>query len=204
MGAVLKLPPIPEIHIEQPPKHLRLRKRSRILAAVFNVIFWLCAASNLAMGLMCLFYHGHSVAFGPEGGLISIPGPVENLPPGYVYWSDVTLPYRLGGMFALVTQFVPATLILMHLRGLFRLYAQGIVFAEENAKAFKQMAIWLIAYAVTPFLSVKFLTLIDLVIDRAWFHNTELYALGLGSILFIIADVMQTAREIEQERDEFV
>jgi hypothetical protein len=204
MGAVLKLPPIPEIRVEHAPRHLRLRKRSRILAAVFNVIFWLCAASNLAMALLALFYNGHNVAFGPEGGLISIPGPVTDLPPGYVYWSDVTLPYRLGGEFALVAQFVPATLVLMHLRGLFRLYAQGIVFAEENAKAFKRMAQWLIVYAVTPFISVKLLTLVDLAIDKAWFHNTELYALGLGSILFIIAEVMQAGREIEQERDEFI
>ena len=204
MGAVLKLPPIPEIRIDHPPKHLRLRKRSRILAAVFNGLFWFCAAFDVWAAVMCLFYHGHNVAFGPEGGLISIPGPVENLPPGYLYWSDVTLPYRLGGMFALVTQFVPATLILMHLRGLFRLYAQGIVFAEENAKAFKQMAIWLIVYAVTPCISVNLLILLNLAIDRAWFHNTELYALGLGSILFVIAEVMLAAREIEQERDEFV
>lgn len=204
MGAVLKLPPIAEPRIEQPSKHLRLRKRARILAAVFNGIFWLCAASNLATALMALFYQGHNVAFGPEGGLISIPKPMETLPAGYVYWGDVTLPYRLGGLFALVTQYVPATMILLHLRGLFRLYAQGIVFAEENAKAFKQMAIWLLVYAVTPFISVHLLMLVHLAIDLAWFHNTELYALGLGSILFVIAEVMQAGREIEQERDEFV
>ncbi|HMA51173.1 MAG TPA: hypothetical protein VKP60_15555, partial [Magnetospirillaceae bacterium] len=95
MGAVLKLPPIPEIRIEQAPKHLRLRKRSRILAALFNGLFWLCAASDVWAALMCLFYQGHNVAFGPDGGLISIPGPVKDLPPGYLYWSDVTLPYRL-------------------------------------------------------------------------------------------------------------
>lgn len=204
MGAVLKLPPIPQITIEQATKHLRLRKRSRVLAALFNGLFWLCAAFDLWAALMCVFYHGHHVAFGPEGGIISIPAPIHDLPPGYVDWSEVTLPYRLAGLFALVTQFVPATMVLMHLCGLFRLYAQGIVFAEENAKAFKRMAQWLIVYAVMPFISVKLLTLADLAIDKAWFHNTELYALGLGSILFIIAEVMQAGREIEQERDEFV
>lgn len=203
MGAVLKLPPVPEIRVEQTPKHLRLRKRSRILAAVFNGLFWFCAAFDAWAFVMVLFYRGHHAAFGPEGGQIGYPELV-NLPPGYIYFSDITLPYRLGLEFALITQFIPATLVLMHLRGLFRLYAQGIVFAEENADAFKRMGQWLIVYAVTPFISVKILTLIDLVIDRAWFHNTELYALGLGSILFVIAEVMKAGREIEQERDEFV
>ena len=203
MGAVLRLPPIPEIKIDYPPKHLRLRKRSRILAVVFNGLFWFCAAFDVLAIAMALFYQGHHVAFGPEGGLIDFPARTD-LPPGYLFWGDVTLPYRLGGVFALIAQFVPATLILFNLRGLFRLYAQGIVFAEENAEAFKRMALWLIAYAVTPFLSVKLLTLLDLAIDKAWFHNTELYALGLGSLLFVIAEVMQAGREIEQERDEFV
>ena len=203
MGAVLKLPPIPEIKTEQPAKLLKLRNRSRILAVAFSALFWFCAAFDVWAVWMALFYHGHNVAFGPEGGLINT-RPIENLPSGYVYWDDVTLPYRLGAVFALVTQFVPATMVLFHLRGLFALYAQGIVFAEENAKAFKRMAQWLIAYAVTPFISVKLLTLVDLAIDKAWFHGTELYAFGLGSILFVIAEVMRTAREIEQERDEFV
>jgi hypothetical protein len=203
MGAVLKLPPIAEPKTEQPPKHLKLRKRARILAAVFDGIFWLCAAFNLWAFVMVLVYRGHHAAFGPEGGLIGYPE-LATLQPGYVYFSDITLPYRLGMEFALITQFVPATLVLMHLRGLFRLYAQGVVFAEENALAFKRMGQWLIAYALAPFVSVKILTLVNLVIDRAWFHNTEIYALGLGTILFIIAEVMRAGREIEQERDEFV
>jgi hypothetical protein len=203
MGAILKLPPIPEIRIEQPPKHLGLRKRSRILAAAFNGLFWFCAAFDLWAFVMVLVYQGHHAAFGPEGGIIGYPEPAT-LPPGYIFFSEITLPYRLGLEFALITQFVPATLVLMHLRGLFRLYAQGIVFAEANALAFKRIGQWLIVYAVTPFISVQILTLLDLVIDRAWFHNTELYALGLGSILFVIAEVMQAGREIEQECDEFV
>jgi len=202
MGILLNFRPVADL--QAPPRHQRLRRRSLILSAIFNGLFWFVAASVAAMLLMDLFYHGHNVAFGPEGGQISIPGPVDPLPPGYVWWSDVTLPYRLAGLFALITQYGPAVMVMYHLRGLFRLYAQGIVFAEENARAFKRMGQWLIAYAVTPFLSVQVLILIDLAIDRAWFHNAELYALGLGCVLFVIAEVMEAGREIEQERDEFV
>ena len=204
MGALLKFQPIAKPRVETPLRHRRLRRRSRVLAAIFTGLFWFCAAGVAAMIAVDLFYQGHNVAFGPEGGLISIPGPVDPLPAGYLWWSDVGLRFRLGGVFAVLTQFTPAVMVLAELRGLFRLYAAGTVFAEANAKHFKRMAIWLIAYAVTPFLSVSFLTLIDCVIDKAWFHNAELYALGLGFVLFVIAEVMEAGREIEQERDEFV
>ena len=201
MGILLNFSPLA---VEQPARHQRLRARSRILAAIFSVLFWFVVLNFAAMALADLFYRGHSLAFGPEGGLLSFPGPVDPLPPGYVYWADVTLPYRLAGLFALVSQYGPAVMVMFHLRSLFRLYARGVVFAEANARAFKRMSQWLIAYAVTPFLSVKLLTLLDLAIDRAWFHNTEIYSLGLGIILFIVAEVMEAGREIEQERDEFV
>ncbi len=203
MGALWTLPPLQEIHIEPPPKHLSQRTRSRILAAAFNGLFWLCAAYDVVMVRPALFYQGHNLIFGPEGGNLDFPARTT-LSPGYVYWSEVALPFRIGAVFAAVTQFVPATMLMLCLRGLFRLYARGIVFAEENALAFKRMGLWLILYAVTPFLSVKLLTLINCVIDRNWYHETELYALGLGSILFVIAEVMQAGRELEQECDEFV
>ena len=204
MGILLNFRQIADLRIETAPRHQRLRKRSRILATVFNGLFWFVAANFVLMLLADLFYRGHSAAFGPEGGFVSIPGPIDPLPPGYRYMADFTWPQRLGGLFALITQYGPAVMVMHHLRGLFRLYAQGIVFAEENARSFKRMGQWLIAYAITPFLSVNILILLNLAVDRAWFHNAEIYALGLGVILFIIAEVMEAGREIEQERDEFV
>lgn len=204
MGILLTFRSIADLRIEAPARHQRLRKRSRILAAVFTGLFWFVCANFLLMLLADLFYRGHSVAFGPEGGFVSLPGPIDPLPAGYIYMADFTVPQRLGGLFALVTQYGPAVMVMYHLRGLFRLYAEGVVFAEENARAFKRMGQWLIAYAVTPFASVNILILLNLAVDRAWFHNAEIYALGLGVILFIIAEVMQAGREIEQERDEFV
>ncbi|SRR5579859_2207506 len=201
MGILLNFQPLADT---PPLRHERLRKRGRILAAVFGGVFWFVAVSVAAMLVGALFYKGHSAAFGPEGGWVTYPGPIDPLPPGYIFMSDLAFPYRLGMLFAGITQFGPAVLVMYHLRGLFRLYAKGIVFAQENARAFKRMGQWLIVYAVTPFISVKILTLLDLVIDRAWFHNTEIYSLGLGIVLFIIAEVMEAGREIEQERDEFV
>lgn len=203
MGVIAKLEPAFTLDREAPAKHQRLRKRARMLAGIFTVLFWLSTVASAALILGALFYHGHHVAFGPTGGIISF-GDDPTLPSGYVWWADISLRYRLGGAFAGILQFVPAVMVLANLRGLFRLYARGIVFAEENARYFKRMGLWLIAYAVTPFLSVQLLILIDCAIDRAWFHNAEIYALGLGAILFVIAEVMEQGREIEQDRDGFV
>jgi hypothetical protein len=103
-----------------------------------------------------------------------------------------------------VVQFGPAILVLANLRGLFRLYAAGTVFARENADHIKRMGQWLIVYAVAPFLSVQLLTLVDCAVDRAWFHMVEVQALVLGGILLVIAQVMEAGREIELDRDGFV
>ena len=111
---------------------------------------------------------------------------------------------RIGGVVALLMQFGPAILVLANLRGLFRLYAAGTVFARENATRIKRIGLWLTAYAVAPFLSVELLTLIDCVVDRAWFHVVEVQALVLGGILLVIAQVMEAGREIELDRDGFV
>ncbi len=203
MGILLNFQP--HAGLEAPPRHERLRKRGRILAALFGGVFWFVAASVAAMLLGALFYNGRHAAFGPEGADIWT-GPIDHFPlrPGYRFMDEIALPYRLGMLFAGITQFGPAVMVTYHLRGLFRLYAKGIVFSTGNARAFKRMGQWLIAYALTPFLSVQLLILLDLAIDKAWFHSVEIYSLGLGSVLFIIAEVMEAGREIEQERDEFV
>jgi hypothetical protein len=203
MGILLSFQTVAEI--QAPPRIERLRRRARVLAAIFDGLFWFVAVSTAAGLLGALLYHGRHAAFGPEGGIVWT-GDESSFPmkPGYRFMDEITLPYRLGMLFAGTTQFVPAVMVMYHLRGLFRLYAKGIVFSNENARAFKRMGQWLLAFAVTPFLSVEILTLLDLVIDRAWFHSVEIYSLFLGAVLFIIAEVMEAGREIEQERDEFV
>ena len=41
-------------------------------------------------------------------------------------------------------------------------------------------------------------------VDMAWFHASEAQALVMGAVLFVIAQVMEVGREIEQDRDGFV
>jgi hypothetical protein len=205
MGKLLTMTPVAHSAELVQPVHQRMRTRSRIFVWLFTAVLWLASVITAALMLGALFYTGHHVAFGPGGGILSFGDTRSDvLPPGYVWWGDVALRFRLGGFFAATFQFMPAVLVIDNLRGLFRLYAAGIVFSDENAGRFKWMAIWLIAYAVTPFITVQLLIVLDCAIDTMWFHSAEIYAFVLGCVLFVIAQVMEVGRAIEQERDGFV
>lgn len=205
MNKLLTMPSIPLTGAVERPAHQRIRAHSRVLAVLFTFLLWLVAALTGILMLGALFYTGHHIAFGPAGGDIIL-GDTSHyvLPAGTVWWGDGGLRFRLAGFVAAAVQFVPAVMVLANLRGLFRLYAAGTVFAPENARRFKQIGVWLIAYAVTPFLSVELLILLDCAIDTAWFHSAEIYALVLGCILFVIAQVMEVGQAIEQDRDGFI
>ena len=115
-----------------------------------------------------------------------------------------TFAQRLVGAFALTLLAAPAASIFFHLRGLFRLYARGVVFAAANARRIKHVGIGLLACALMPFLANRLVWPAGARIDPVWFHLDELQAATLGALLFVIADVMQFGREVEQERDGFV
>lgn len=201
MGMLLTL--LPALGEVDRPIHRRIQARSRILAALFTGLLWFVTAIAALFVLAALFYTGHHVLVSAEGVEIIL-GSAPTVPAGAWSLGDFPIRLRLGGVFALMVQFAPAILVLVNLRGLFRLYAVGTVFARGNALYVKHMGLWLLAYAVAPFLSVQLLILVDCAVDRAWFHVVEVQALVLGGILLVIAQVMEAGREIEQDRDGFV
>jgi hypothetical protein len=203
MGSLLTMPVSVTSAAEQ-PIHRCIRDRSRLFALLFAALLGIVSLLLAAAVAGVLLYTGDHVFAGPDGIDIIAGSLPKTLPPGVVSLGSVSFRFRIGGVFALVTQMGPAILVLANLRGLFRLYAVGTVFGRENATRIKHIGLWLIAYAVAPFLSVELLTLADCVIDRAWFHLVEAQALVLGGILLVIAQVMEAGHEIEQDRDGFV
>ena len=185
------------------PIHRRIQARSRILAGLFTGLLWLVTAITGLFVLGALFYSGQNVLVNAEGVDIIL-GAAPTVPADAISLGQMATRLRIGGAFALIVQYGPAILVLANLRGLFRLYAAGTVFARENADHIKRMGQWLIVYAVAPFVSVQLLILVDCAVDRAWFHMVEVQALVLGGILLVIAQVMEAGREIEQDRDGFV
>ncbi|HEY3776606.1 MAG TPA: DUF2975 domain-containing protein [Rhizomicrobium sp.] len=186
----------------EPPvlPHRGLRLLSRALAILFTLfvaaqILWVVAA-----GLVTIFFSDH-VRVGAAG--VSIyerkPPPI----PGTVLYSSQSALTRAVGMADIVIATVPILLIFWELRGLFRLYARGIVFAQENAALLKRVGLWLVVYPFAKFAANMLFQLAGGT-DKAWFRMELVYALVLGLIVFVIAQVMEFGREIEQEKDSFV
>ncbi len=89
------------------------------------------------------------------------------------------------------------------MRGLFGLYAGGIVFARENAAHLKRIGVWLVVYPFAKFAANMLFRLAGGT-DKTWFRRRVVDALILGVIVFAIAQVMEFGREIEQDPAEII
>lgn len=183
------------------PRYRTIRRVSRALSVVFLLLLALTILMNVALFAVGMFFPDH-MYFGPKGGEIVL-DQSDPASAGMTALSTQPIITRLAGVVDLVIATLPVALILWHLRALFRLYAGGTVFARENAMHLKRIGLWLIA-----FMPLKYIANLIFVsaggLDKAWFNASEVYALILGLIVLVIAQVMEVGHEIEQERSEFV
>jgi hypothetical protein len=193
-----------DLAFEPPPSPAprRMVLASRALELLFAALFVLFGL--IAAGLMLSFFvpaMGEHVFLGPRGGQVVWNGPA---PRGYLMVSGLPLMQRLAHMPIGVLNAAPTLIVLFGLHRLFGLYARGVVFARENAAYLKLIGGGLVFSALAPGLGVFLLTSLGLVIDRVWLHPSTFQALVLGGIVYVIAEVMQLGREIEEDRKGFV
>ena len=188
---------------DQPPALDRIRRLSRPLAWLFTVAAALALILLLGAVATVLIYEGSRVQVRPGGLQIFI----EPTPPRIVTgWTTLaSMPWlrklALAGSAALML--TPAIAVLWTLRRLFRLYAQGVVLAVDNARCIALIAAWLIAYAVAPTLGHLLVTAAGFH-DEGWLRMDSFQALGLGLVLFVIARVMRWGAEIADDAARFV
>jgi hypothetical protein len=182
------------------PAHRRIRAASRGFAALFAVMLALMAVFALVGDMAILFYPGDRLRIGPTSAWIGVGAG----PPGYVPFSALAWPQRLAYALAHWVRCAPAILLFWRLRGLFRLYARGVVFASQNARHLQWAGVALIADALAPFLCHLALGAAGMEIDRRWAHFASLQTLVLGGLVIVVAQVMQVGHEIEDERSQFV
>ena len=190
-----------------PPPLRRMRLVSRGLEILFLVLA--VGVGLLASAMILDFivpYAGNAFTVGPKGGLISlhVPWGHPRLPPGYIAPADMPVIQRLAHVPVGLLNAVPMIALFWSLRRLFGLYARGVVFAPDNARSLKRIGVALIVIAVAPWLGHAFLNSLHLAIDQVWMHGSSLQELILGAIVYVIAQVMQLGREIEEERSQFV
>jgi hypothetical protein len=183
------------------PKRRAIRRRSSVLASILTIVLALLGAFASLLAAAVLVYDGPSLSFGP-GGLWIGSGP--DVVAGRVALSTFTFAQRFVGALMVILLTVSIMFILFNARALFRLYAEGIVFAPANARRIKLMGAGLIFYSMTPFAASRVSLLVGVTNDLGWFHLHDAMALIFGVLAFVIANVMEFGHEIEQERDGFI
>jgi hypothetical protein len=196
---------------DEPPALRRMRLVSRVLEILFLV---LAIGFGLVAGAMILDfiipYAGDGISLGPKGGAVRVFLPWAHvprhppLPAGYLSPEAMPVIQRLAQVPVGLLNAVPIFLLFWSLRRLFGLYAKGVVFAQDNARSLKHVGAALIVMAVAPWLGHTVLSSLHLAIDQAWMHASSLQELVLGAMVYVIAQVMQVGRELEDEQRQIV
>ena len=199
MSIVVRLRPRAEtLRTAETTAQRRVRLGSRGLVWLFTVLLTLSTAILVAALVTMIFYKGELVRIGPDNCYIG------EGPPNSVAFGSLPLPHRLIYCLVGIVRAAPIIMLFWSLRSLFGLYAGGKVFSPENGRSFSQIGGWLCAYAVSPFVCHLFLSSTGYEIDKNWAHMASVQAFVLGLLVFVIGQVMQVGREIEEDREAFV
>ncbi len=191
-------------HVEPTPPtgaEIRLRRMSKGLAVLFAALMGLTVLTVILWFVIGFFFGDH-LSIGADGVTLAFPHPARAMP-GRVLLSSQPFITHLAGFVDIVIASLPVFFVCLHLRGLFRLYAAGIVFARENAQHLKRIGLWLLIYPFAKFAANMIFRFAGGT-DKTWFHGELVDALILGAIVFVIAQVMEFGREIEQDRAEII
>ncbi len=201
MATVLHLKPLYRAATAPPPESAaqrRVRLGSRAAVWLFTGLCALSAMILVTAIVTMLAYKGELVRIGPDNCYIG------EGPPNSVAFGSLPLVHRLVYVGVGIVRATPILMIFWSLRALFAGYARGEVFSTDAARRFGRVGAWLCAYAVSPFLCHLFLAATGYEIDKNWAHMASLQALVLGLMVFVIGQVMQVGREIEEDREAFV
>lgn len=193
--------PIPPVDAEAASlRQRRLQRLSRVLAGLFTLFVVLAVLCVVGACVFSAFLSDH-VRIGPAGVYLTF-GTVAPMA-GTVLYSSQPAWTRIAGFLDVLVATVPIALVFWELRGLFRLYARGIVFARSNAGHLRRAGVWLIVYPAAKF-AANALFQVAGGTDKAWFSMTLVHSLVLGLIVLAMSLVMEFGGEIEQEKDSFV
>jgi hypothetical protein len=182
------------------PSVRKIRAASHGFEWLFTGMLALVVAVAVFSLWVLFFYQGTMLVIGPRGGLITTASPPPEFIPFRLWRPDQKLAY----VPVVFVRTIPLVFLFGSLRALFKLYGQGQVFGARNAALIKVMGGSLMAHAAAPFVCHLVLSATGYEIDRMWAHMVSLDEALLGSVVFVIAMVMQAGHEIEQDREGFV
>ena len=190
----LRRPPAPRLHED-------IRTYASLFSAACSVLLTILGFGLALLMFGLLGYDGVFLGASPSGLCIGLQScssvHAEHL-------GLLSLGQRIAIAIGLGLLSAPALMILGHLRGLFRLYAAGIVFAEDNIAQISRVGWWLLVYSTAPFLVHRMLAAFAIFPEQSWFRLDEAAAVVIGVSLLLVARVIACGGEIEQHRDLFI
>ncbi len=184
-------PPVPRLHDD-------VRARAGLFAAGCSILLTVLCFGLAVLTIAVLCYDGAFIGVGSNGLCVG-----AQSCSGATHLGLLSPEQREVLAIGLAVLSVPALMILAHLRGLFRLYAAGIVFAPDSITRISRIGGWLLAYSIAPFLAHRLLEAFAIP-GQSWFRVDEAAAVIIGLSLLLVARVIACGREIEQRRDLFI
>ena len=182
----------------------QVRGLSRPFMILLSIALGLVVLVQVPEVLAILFFHGggawHAAVGSSAGGIgLSIWG--KDQPPGVALES---LSFGQRSALALLAALCAGCggLALFHLRQLFALYARGEVFAAASVRHLKLFGLWLALSGVMVNVADHLFPLVTGQPTHG-FANAAM-ALVYGGMTWVVARVMELARQADVERREFV
>jgi hypothetical protein len=144
-----------------------------------------------------VFYWGQVITI---GSITNVGHP----PLDFIPFRDLQPEQKLASVSYGFARGVPSICLFWCLRLLFRLYAREEVFTARNASLMKIMGVCLVMDATMPSFRHLVLGATGAEIDKIWAQMAMLQELMWGTVIGVIALVMQAGHEIEQDREGFV
>jgi hypothetical protein len=183
----------------------RVRRLSRPFVILLSIALGLVVLVQVPEILAILFlFHGgdawHAAVGSSADGIgLSVWG--RDQPPGVALES---LSFGQRSALALLAALCATCggLALFHLRQLFVLYSRGVVFAGDNIRHIKQFGLWLVAAAIAANIAAR----VFFMVTGQPSHGVANAAMAVvyGGMTWVVARVMELARQADQERREFV
>ena len=195
------------------PAFRKVRRASRWFAWLFTVLFFIVGVLVAVFACVSVLHPDPTLVVDMKAHTTSAAMHTDNsglhlgfasIPPGKAPLGALPLAQRLGMALTALARAVPVMMIFWNLKALFGLYARGIVFSEDNSRRIKHVGAWLVAAAATPFVCHLLLSAVIPDLGPLWVHSEAVQELILGGLVFVIAQVMQVGREIEEDRSQFV
>lgn len=181
-----------------------LARRGRFFFIVACGVMALMAATAALQILLLLFRIGdHAGMMNGGFAFIVTDNDQTGIPTAFVAISRYAIWQSTLAAGLLTLRLIPGLVILSSMIGLFRLYAQRLIFTADNEVLMRRIAWALVAYAVVPLVTHATLYVVGMSPVAVKLELRQLDAAILGIILFAFVNVVAFGSEIERDRAGF-